>query len=81
MPHSLSARTRRIAVVARLCALSLLPAAALLLNACGNRGPLYLPDEDPDAITADDAIEASADEDEDDDPRRRSSEDIESDWP
>jgi predicted small lipoprotein YifL len=80
MAHSLSAHTSRKAAFTRLCVLLAGLALGTLLTACGNRGPLYLPDQDPAEVTSDAAIQASENE-EDDDPRRRDSQDIESEWP
>jgi len=80
MPHSLSACTARIAVLTRLCVLLAGLLAGFALTACGNRGPLYLPDQDA-AATAGQAA-GQADEDEEEDDRvPHDTESSESGWP
>jgi predicted small lipoprotein YifL len=70
MPHSLSARKARTAPPGTLGGLLLALACTLGISACGNRGPLYLPDA-PEPVVASPDAEMGDDLQDDPDERPR----------
>ena len=66
MAYSLAVPTHVESPLSAIRNLSLSIFAAMLLLACGNRGPLYLPDEPPPATTAGDTASDEDDEKDED---------------